>query len=361
MISQNFSSVVMQPTTVCNADCTYCYLMHRHENNVMSVSVSESVARSIEDQNAIHRVDVVWHGGEPLAVGLRHFQRLIEPFNVLEKQGRVRHVIQTNGILIDDDWCRFFAEHKFQIGVSLDGPIAMNSRRIDRKGTPFFDKTMKGISFLKSNALGYAIIAVVSTVNLSDTTEFYNFFVELGCEMLCINIEEQEGANLSSTVQDNNEVKIFWEELFAIWKSRPLIQIREFEQVLSYVHYVLSKSPVPRFALYDPFPTIAWNGDVTILSPELSGVSNEHYADFVSGNILKQSLQEILVQSIEGRVAIDYLKGIADCKNSCAFFDFCGGGQASNKFFEHGSISTTETRFCINAKQLPFNAVLSNA
>src|SRR5687768_2682217 len=98
------SYVVLQPTTLCNLDCTYCYLPFRARDERMTVDVARSVAESVNTWSARNdRFSVVWHGGEPLASGRQALAELMAPF------AGVEHHIQTNATLIDDAWCEFFA------------------------------------------------------------------------------------------------------------------------------------------------------------------------------------------------------------------------------------------------------------
>src|SRR6185369_16635566 len=98
--------VVMQPTTLCNLDCSYCYLPFRSQDKRMPVEVAAAVAESVGSFARAGRFSVVWHGGEPLATGRDHFAALLAPFD-----GAIEHHVQTNATLIDDAWCEFFAEH----------------------------------------------------------------------------------------------------------------------------------------------------------------------------------------------------------------------------------------------------------
>jgi uncharacterized protein len=130
-IARQFHTLVPQPTTFCNLDCTYCYLPDRRSRRLMSVPVATACARSIEWQDGSHPVSVVWHGGEPTAT----FGELLAPFEHLRRTGQVRHEIQTNATLINQRWCDLFAAHKFEIGVSIDGPGTLNGNRLDRPST----------------------------------------------------------------------------------------------------------------------------------------------------------------------------------------------------------------------------------
>src|SRR5699024_9446852 len=98
--------VVMQPTTLCNLGCTYCYLPERAFNRRMPVAVAEAVAIDVNEwAKDADRFSVVWHGGEPMAAGREALADLMAPFHGVE------HHLQTNATLIDDAWCAFFAEH----------------------------------------------------------------------------------------------------------------------------------------------------------------------------------------------------------------------------------------------------------
>lgn len=120
------SLVLMQPTTLCNLDCTYCYLPDRATTRVMSVEVADAVAEAVTDWSRTHPVRVLWHGGEPLATGLTHFATLISRFGPGEGH-LVRHGVQTNATLIDDRWCELFATVPVDVAVSIDGTAPDNT------------------------------------------------------------------------------------------------------------------------------------------------------------------------------------------------------------------------------------------
>ena len=133
------SYVIMQPTTLCNLDCAYCYLPFRARDQRMPVEVARGGGGDVNDwAGARHRFSVIWHGGEPLAAGREHLAALMAPFRGVE------HHIQTNATLIDDAWCDFFVEHDIRVGVSIDGAAAAH-RRSGWTGAagPAYDKIMQ--------------------------------------------------------------------------------------------------------------------------------------------------------------------------------------------------------------------------
>src|SRR5213080_990028 len=135
--------VVMQPTTLCNLDCAYCYLPFRGLDQRMPVEVARAVAEAVEPWSRDGRFSVVWHGGEPLAAGRDHLAALLEPFGA-----GVEHHVQTNATLIDDAWCEFFDRHRVRVSVSVDGPAERNGDRVTRGGRPAYDRIRRGIEAL---------------------------------------------------------------------------------------------------------------------------------------------------------------------------------------------------------------------
>lgn len=353
------SYVIMQPTTLCNLDCTYCYLPFRASERRMPVGVATAAAASVNKWAAIAaRFSVIWHGGEPLSVGRAHLAALMAPFTGVE------HHVQTNATLIDDDWCDFFVEHEIRVGVSIDGSAVRTASRVDRAGRPAYSKIMKGIDTLRRRGLPFAALCVVSEPEPGLAGEIYRFFRDLGCHSLGINVEEQEGVNRRSNAFDGPAVQGFWAELTAAWRADPVIESREIEWALWYAGAALGGSAdqlLPRHI--DPIPTVAYDGSVVLFSPELAGFSDPRYGTFASGNVRDSTLCELLervAKGPDGWIA-EYLSGVETCRATCAYFGFCGGAHAANRYFEHGRFDGTLTNHCRNSKIHLLEGVLDHA
>jgi len=355
------ASIVVQPTSACNMNCKYCYLSHRNVNRRMAPELVQRLADDLPLLAADGPMTVIWHGGEPLACGYDHFTTLLEPLIPLRERGAVEHSMQTNATLITPRWCDLFAQHCFRIGVSLDGPVWANGDRVDWAGKPTYARTMRGMALLAEHGIPYSVIAVVGRHNLACASELYSFFADLGCTTLGINIEEQEGANQCGGVADDAAVRTFWDDLFAAWRARPVLRVREFDRTLSYLEAVCNdRGPLATPAVdTDLFPTVAWNGDVVVLSPELLGEQSLLYGNFVIGNLCKEHLATILERAQHARYVRDFARGVGRCRATCSYFGFCGGGQASNKVYEHGTADATETAFCRTTRQHLLDAVLA--
>jgi uncharacterized protein len=349
--------VVMQPTTLCNLDCAYCYLPFRRLDQRMPVTVAQAVAASVEPWARTGRFSVVWHGGEPLAAGRDHLAALFAPFGA-----GVEHHVQTNATLIDDAWCEFFAEHDVRVSVSVDGPAWRNGDRVTRGKKPAYDRIMRGVEALKRHGIGYSALCVVARPEPGLATELYEYFLGLGCDVLGINVEELEGVNLRDNRHPAEAVTAFWAELVAVWRRKPKIHLREIEWSLRYVSSVLdgtSDQVLPR--RLDPIPTIAHDGSVVLLSPELAGFSDVRYGDFTSGNVLIAPLGDILAAAAETPWIAEFLTGVESCRDSCSYFGFCGGAHAANRYSEHGRFDATETDHCRNSKMRLLDGVLDHA
>jgi len=353
------SYVVMQPTTLCNLDCSYCYLPLRAANRRMPVPVAAAVARPVNIWAAQQgrRFSVVWHGGEPLAAGRDHLAALISPFSA-----DVEHHVQTNATLIDDPWCEFFREHRIRVSVSVDGPRARNDSRHTRGGRPAYDQIRSGVEALRRHGIEFSALCVVSDPSPGLATELYRFFLDLGCDVLGVNIEETEGVNVRSNRWPDRAVAGFWAELVGAWRQAPRIHIREVEWSLRYAAAVLDGTAdevLPR--QLDPIPTIGYDGSVVLLSPELAGFSDPRYGDFTSGNVLASGLAEILATPERTPWVTEFVAGVEACRTTCPYFGFCGGGHAANRYFEHGRFDGTETNHCRNSKIHLLEGVLAHA
>jgi len=353
------SYVIMQPTTLCNLDCSYCYLPFRAADRRMPVEVATAVAETVNGwATAAPRFSVVWHGGEPLAAGRQHLAALMAPFSAVE------HHIQTNATLIDDSWCEFFAEHDVRIGLSIDGPRELTARRVLRGGNPAYERIVKGIDTLRRHGVPFAALCVVSEPAPGLAEELYAFFRDLGCTVLGVNVEEQEGVNLRANEHDPVAVRAFWAELTGAWRRDPQVEVREVEWALRYAGAALAGDAdelLPR--RHDPIPTVCQDGRVVLLSPELAGFTSAHYGDFASGSVLETSLAEIVtgVAAHPSGWIAEYLTGVEACRTSCPYFGFCGGAHAANRYFEQGRFDGTQTRHCRNSKISLLEGVLEHA
>jgi uncharacterized protein len=211
--------------------------------------------------------------------------------------------------------------------------------------------------------LPFSALCVVTDPEPGLATRLYDYFLELGCEVLGVNVEEQEGVNTRDNTVTAPRMQAFWSELVAAWRRDPRIHVREIEWSLRYASAVLdgvADTLLPR--ALDPIPTIAADGRVFLLSPELAGFTDPEYGDFSSGNVLDEPLAVLLGRAATSATWIpEYLAGVEACRSTCPYFGFCGGAHAANRYFEQGRFDGTETNHCRNSKIRLLEGVLDHA
>jgi uncharacterized protein len=204
------------------------------------------------------------------------------------------------------------------------------------------------------------VIAVVNHRNIHHPRELYSFFASLGCRSLNINIVEKEGLNINGVGVCDEEVRMFWNELFRAWRAKPVLRIREFDYALGWMDAVCKEhrrtKPKPR----NLWPTISANGDVFLLSPELMSAPAGERAQFVVGNVLEDEFLDIVEKAKSTQYVKDFERGVRRCERDCAYYSFCGGGQASNKYFELRTMDGTETSYCRNSKKALIDVVIAS-
>ncbi|NDV64704.1 anaerobic sulfatase-maturation protein [Bacteroides sp. 224] len=187
--------VMLKPvSSICNLACEYCYYLEKNNlyktNNVADkfIMSDELLERFIEQYiNSQTQAQILftWHGGETLMRPLSFYKRALE---LQKKYGRGRQIdncIQTNGTLLNDEWCKFFKENNWLVGVSIDGPQEFHDEyRKNKQGLPSFNKVMKGINLLNKYEVEWNAMAVVNDFNADYPLDFYHFFKEINCHYI---------------------------------------------------------------------------------------------------------------------------------------------------------------------------------
>lgn len=169
----------------CNIDCQYCYylsktaLLAREGECVkqMDEAALEHYIRSYIEQQNYPEIVFHWQGGEPTLLGVNYFRDVVRLQKQYCPEGvTIRNNLQTNGILLDDEWCRFLAKNNFLVGLSIDGPeLIHNTYRVNRAGRGTFAQTMKGVSFLHKHDVSFATLTCVNNITAANALEVYRF------------------------------------------------------------------------------------------------------------------------------------------------------------------------------------------
>jgi uncharacterized protein len=176
--------LLAKPTgATCNLDCKYCFFLSKdslypNERTRMSNDVLESYIRQRLAQRDEPEINIAWQGGEPTVMGLDFFKRSVELVAKHRKrQQMVLYTIQTNGLLIDDEWCVFLKEHSFLVGLSIDGPREMhNAYRVDKRGGGTYDLVMRAWERLQQHGVDCNILCTVHAANADHPLDVYRFF-----------------------------------------------------------------------------------------------------------------------------------------------------------------------------------------
>lgn len=171
----------------CNLDCTYCFYLEKEalypdtRNFRMSDEVLERFIAGYIAAQPGPEVHFAWQGGEPTLLGLDYFKKIVALQRRHAGRRVVLNVLQTNGTLLNDDWCRFLAENRFLVGLSIDGPRELHDvYRVDHGGKPTFDRVLAGLACLKKHRVEFNTLTVVNRQNSQHPLAVYRFLKEIG-------------------------------------------------------------------------------------------------------------------------------------------------------------------------------------
>ncbi len=179
---RQFHAMVKPIGATCNLDCTYCYYLHKNDllgqkSPKMSDEVlEEHIKQYIESQDG-DEIVFSWQGGEPTLLGLDFFHKIVELQDKYRpKHQRIENDLQTNGVLLDDDWCRFLRKHKFLVGLSIDGPRELHDRfRVTKDAKPTFDQVFASAKLLRRHGVKFNTLSVINRENAKHPLEVYRF------------------------------------------------------------------------------------------------------------------------------------------------------------------------------------------
>lgn len=316
----------------CNMACTYCFYSGKHslfpETAVhrMSEAVLTELIRQFMEQS-VAQVSIAWQGGEPTLMGLPFFQRAVE---LEERYGRGKTVgngLQTNGLLIDRDWARFFKQHNFLIGLSLDGPAHIHDHyRLRLGGQATWGTIMDSARLLLDAGVSVNALTVVNDYSVRFPDEIYSFHKANGLSYMqfipCLETDPADPRHPAAYSVPSEDYGEFLCRLYDLWRTdfvdgKPTTSIRFFESLL----FAYAGFPPPECTLMSacgPYVVVEHNGDV---------FSCDFFVEpqWRLGNIMQGSLDEMLNsprQSEFGQAKADLP---AEC-SACPWLKICRGG-----------------------------------
>ncbi|EGJ72375.1 Radical SAM domain protein [Bacteroides coprosuis DSM 18011] len=343
--------VMVKPAgSICNLACDYCYYLEKanlykeNRNHVMNDVLLEKFIKEYIESQTMSQVLFTWHGGETLMRPLSFYKKALELQKKYAGGRTIENAIQTNGTLLTDEWCAFFKENNWLVGVSIDGPQEFHDEfRKNKQGRPSFNKVMQGISLLKKHGVEWNGMAVVNDFNADYPLDFYNFFKEIGCQYIQFTpiveriTHHNDGRHLAS-LSDNKEVELadftvtpeqwgsFLCTIFDEWVKEDVgkIFIQMFDSTLA--NWVGEQPGVCTLAkVCGHAGVMEFNGDV---------YSCDHFVfpEYKLGNIYENSLVEMMYSKRQQDFGNSKYTSLPNqCKN-CDYLFACNGECPKNRF-----------------------------
>lgn len=244
--------VLAKPTgAICNLDCAYCFFLSKEKlypnsDFRMSDEMLKTYLKQYIQSQPTPEVTITWQGGEPTLMGLDFFRKATEYAEAFKRSGQqISYAIQTNGVLLDDDWGKFLHENRYLVGISIDGTARLHDiYRRDKGGKPTFRHVIEGLNILKKHQVETNILCTVNAANGDYPLEVYRFFRnELGAEYIqFIPIVErknetgfQEGDQVTNRSVSPKQWGKFLNAVFDEWITRDVgrVFVPTFESALA--------------------------------------------------------------------------------------------------------------------------------
>jgi len=336
--SREFQVFAKPIGSICNLDCHYCYYLEKE--HLYPEGESFRIPSEILEEYIVQHIDASpetvirfsWHGGEPTVLGLDFFRKVV----ALQREHqppdqRIVNGIQTNGTILNEDWCRFFAKEGFAVGLSLDGPREMHDRfRVTKDGRPTHEQTMRGYKLLREHGVYTDILCVVNAHNVRFPLQVYRFLKQIDAQYISYLPMVKSQPDAEGGVSPISVPAEAWGEflctVFDEWKDRDVgrVKVQIFEEATRTAFNQEHSLCIFRPTCGD-IPVVEHNGDF---------YSCDHYVDIEHrlGNITETPLVELLespAQRAFGEVKLETLPRY--CRE-CEVRAMCNGECPKNRF-----------------------------
>ena len=336
--SRDFQVFVKPAGAVCNMDCRYCYYLEKRQ--LYPEAGTPRMSDDLLEQYIVQHIEACpnpvinfsWHGGEPTVLGLAYFRTIVALQRKHQPAGRrIRNGLQTNGILLDDEWCRFLSAGGFGVGLSLDGPAEMHDRyRVTRGQAPTHKQTLRAFELIRRHGILCDILCVVHDGNVRHPTTVYRFFREIGAEYIgflpVVQRRPESAAGVSPLSVPAEAFGDFLCAVFDEWMRRDAgrLMVQIFDEASRPARGLDHSLCIFRETCGD-IPVVEHNGDF---------FSCDHFVDEEHriGNIRQTPLSELLEspsQRAFGRMKRDALPRY--CRE-CEVREMCNGGCPKDRF-----------------------------
>jgi len=338
--SREFQVFVKPIGALCNLDCHYCYYLKK-EHLYPEGETFQMTDETLEDYIVQHIdaspeavIRFSWHGGEPTILGLNYFRRIVALQRKHHPPDRsIVNGIQTNGTLLDEDWCRFLAREGFTVGLSLDGPPEMHDLyRVTKDQKPTHEQTMRGYELLQKHGVYTDILCVVNAHNVQFPLQVYRFFKQNNAQYITflpmVEPQQDTRGGVSPISVPAEAWGAFLCAIFDEWRDQDIgrVKVQIFEEAARTAFNQEHSLCIFRPTCGD-IPVIEHNGDF---------YSCDHFVDVEHrlGNIKETPLVELLespAQRAFGRAKLETLPRYC---LECGVRAMCNGECPKNRFLE---------------------------
>ena len=338
MISREFQVFAKPVGSTCNLNCLYCYYLGKKSlypdtdhflmtDDILEKYLMQHIQASTEDI-----ISFSWHGGEPLLAGIDFYRKALRLQSAHKPSGKtILNGIQTNGTLINEEWCRFIGKEGFIIGISIDGPAEFhNTFRRTKDGDKTWQQVYMGYQLLKQHGVIPEILCVVNSENVKYPLVIYDFFKQMGAKhMTFLPLVEPDGGSqtgASSNSVPSEEFGFFLSEVFDRWVENDIgeIKIQIFEEAARTAfnqEHTLCIFKVNCGGV----PVIEHNGDF---------YSCDHYVnkDYMLGNLMDHSLMYFLDSQKQKEFGMVKSVTLPKYCVECEVRSMCNGECPKNRF-----------------------------
>ncbi len=332
---------------LCNLNCTYCYYLDKEklypqDIGRMPAEILKAYIRQRIESESSPVVSFAWQGGEPTLPGIGFFKNVLALQKEYANGKRIDNSLQTNGVLLNDEWCAFFSENNFLIGVSIDGPEELhNLYRLNKKGQGTFAEVMRGIGLLKKHEVQFNTLTAVHKENARQSLEVYHFLKEMGSHYIqfipvveriskgsgkLISVHSAEKAVIAEWSVDADQYGNFLIKIFDEWVRNDVAQrfIQIFDVALESWFGVEQN-----LCLFQPVcgmaPALEHNGD-------LYQCDHFVFPENKLGNIMENSIESLYQSPQQFKFGMDKKDSLPQYCLKCDVRFACNGGCPKNRF-----------------------------
>lgn len=341
----NFNVIFKPLGPICNLNCSYCYYLDKINVIVGKTAISDELLeysiKSYIESNDTESVTFNWHGGEPLLLGVGFLKKIVSIQNKYRKGKSIYNTLQTNGVLLNDEFAEFFSYYKFLIGVSIDGTKDVHDKyRKDVFSNPTFDRVLNGISLLQKHGVEFNTMTTINKANENKGLETYSFLKDIGSHyMQFMPVLEHINKKTNRITHPDDA-----DSILAPWSVDPLsygkFMTDIFDHWIKYdvgSYFVnLFDSTLANWCGVNPgtcsYSDVCGGNVVVEHNGDIYPCDHFVYPEYKLGNITEKSLKDIVLSYDMIKFGIDKRNALPDKCLKCNYLFACHGECPKHRF-----------------------------